>query len=384
MSKLKSILKPLLLLLAGVVVGYGIGSLLSGKFSSWLPVQIRGASVWWFVPLLPLAFFAVIVVHELGHLAAAQLAGFRFRALTLGPLSLLKTPAGFRVRVNWQIMNLIGGQQISTPPQDGASDAGFMLYLAGGVVANFVTAALGAWWLHASVESPPLAMFLLLFVVVSVLLGAMNALPFHTEGGIATDGYNMRTLQRGGAAAERFRAMFNVLAYAYAGVRPRDWAQQTVFGLQNGVDAKSRGYDKATGPVVRLQWAMDIGNMAEAARAAQELEVVYADLQGPLRPHFAAELAYWYGVICSDIDAQKAERYAGDAVQSAYLISPSTVLRARAAAAYAAGQFDVTVALCEEGLAMAPNALNEFDRVMEPQWLQSIKAAAQAGAAKVQ
>jgi hypothetical protein len=381
MSKLKSILKPLLLLLAGVVVGYGIGSLLSGKFSSWLPVKIQGASVWWFVPLLPLAFFAVIVVHELGHLVAAQLAGFRFRALTLGPLSLLNTPAGFRVRVNWQIMSLIGGQQISTPPQDGASDARYMLYLAGGVLANFVTAALGAWGL-ASIESAPLAMFLLLFVVLSVLLGAINALPFHTEGGIATDGYNMRTLQRGGAAAERFRAMFNVLAYAYAGVRPRDWAQQTVFGLQNGVDAKSRGYDKAMSPVVRLQWAMDIGNMAEAARAAQELEVVYADLQGPLRPHFATELAYWYGVICSDIDAQKAQRYAADAVQIAYLISPSTVLRARAAAAYAAGQFDLAVALCEEGLAMAPKALNEFDRVMEPQWLQSIKALALAGAAK--
>jgi hypothetical protein len=362
----------------GAVVGYVLAYQFARNAGGLLPAGASKAALWWLLPLAPAAFFATIIVHELGHLAGARLAGFRFRLLTLGPFSLVGTPAGLRLRSNWQVLRLIGGQQLSTPPGQGASDrAYYLIYLAGGVLANALTAALAlAWLLHCPMPVVPW-LFLLLFAGFSLLLGIVNALPIQTPEGIATDGYNIRALLRGGAQAERFRALLSMLGLIYSGVRPADWPQAVVDAI--GGDAPARpGYLAALAPCLRLQWAIDRQDDVEAAAAAAQLEAIYGSLQGPIRPHFAAELAYWHGAASPQPDAALAQRYAEDAARSAYLISPATVRRAQAAAALASGRFDDAVAHCDAGLACGAAALNEFDRTMEPLWLQALKDRAQA------
>lgn len=374
----KSFIRVLVLALAGAVVGAGIGYLLGGHLKPLVRrSDIGDVSLWVMLPMAFVSLFATFVVHELGHLIAAQLAGFRFRVLTLGPLSMIDTPKGFRYRMSFRVLGAIGGQQISSPPREGASSAGFLLYLAGGGVANILTGLLAYGLLHLSLPGM-LKMFCIMFGLFSVFLGVLNLLPFRMTGGIATDGYNIRSILRGGAAANHFRAMFELIADVYSGVRPRDWRPEIVELLR----VHGEGYERALGLVTHMQWAMDRGDANAAASSVVELERRYEGIPSAFRSHYAVELAHWFALKAMPPDATKVERYAADTEKGGYLLSQSAIYRARALRALVAGGYAEALRHCDEGLSAVAHGMTELDRTLEPELLEKIKAKAKQSLAR--
>jgi hypothetical protein len=365
---------PLATLLVNMLMGAAIGYLGMAFGMTYLrrwfgPLNFDAMD--WTLLILgaPVAFFFAIVVHELGHLAGALACGFRFRVLTLGPWSIIRSGDKWQHRFSRSVMGIISGQQISSPPPAGASDRQFLVYLLGGGVANLLMVAV-IYVLLPGAGLPVLAaMLLTIFAALNLLLGLVNLLPISTAAGVRTDGFQIRTLLRGDDEAIRFRALFAVVADIYAGVRPREWSRDRIEQLQLG---RQNVLEQAIAFTVKLQAAMDRGETEAAGEAVAVIEALYEQLPAALRSQFATELAFYYSMVRGD--AAKARRYADDVAETAYLISPATVHRARAAALFAEGRDVEALAEIDTGLACADKATNELDRVMEPEWLEALRA----------
>ena len=322
--------------------------------------------------LVLLALVATVVVHELGHLIAAQTVGFKFRILTLGPWSIIATPRGLRHRFSLKVMGLVFGQQLSTPPDLTGDDDKFQVYLAGGGVANILTAALALLCWYGFELRGFSAVFFGAFAGWSLFLGIINLMPFRTNMGVASDGYNMRALRQNRPEAVRFRALIALMGDAYAGTRPRDWSPQMVATLNENAGSP---YETALGLLLAYQHALDRGEAALANAFIPPLIAVHPQIPAAMQSHFGVEIAYHYGLI--EPDAELARRFA-DAVNAAkadaYLLSPSAVHRALAAAAFVEGKFTQGLEECARGLQLIDEGVTELDRVMELECLQSLQA----------
>ena len=360
-------------MLIGGIAGYAGVALGMKTLPQWFDLAgFRKADLIWLLAMMPLSFFLAIAVHELGHLVAALAGGFRFRVLTLGPWSIIATRDRWQFRFSPSALALLSGQQISSPPAGGASDRQFVVYLLGGGMANLLHGALALWCASALAGSPVLVANLLVFAFFNLFLGVLNLLPLSTQAGVRTDGHQIRALLRGGDNAVRFRALFDVVADMYAGVRPRDWSRDVINALGRG-DVNE--LELLLAHLVRLQAGHDRGDIDEAARAAAQIEAHYEHVPVAMRGQYAAELAYFFGVVIDD--AAKARRYADDILENSYLISPATVHRGRAAALFAEGRLAEAMVEISHGLSVTGAATSEFDRVMEPEWLGGMQAMAE-------
>ena len=322
--------------------------------------------------LVLLALVATVVVHEFGHLIAAQMVGFKFRILTLGPWSIIATPSGLRHRFSLKVMGLVFGQQLSTPLDLTGDDDKFQVYLAGGGVANILTAALALLCWYGFELRGFSAIFIGAFAGWSLFLGIINLMPFRTKMGVASDGYNMRALRQNTSEAVRFRALFVLMGDAFAGTRPRDWSPEMVSILQQNT---SSPYEEALGLLLAYQHAIDREELALASTFIPPLVALHPQIPVPMQSHFGVELAYHYAII--EPQAALARQFA-DAVKAAkndaYLLSPAALHRALAAAAFVEGNYALGLEEFELGLRQIDAGITELDRVMELALLTALKA----------
>ncbi len=356
-------------LILGGVLGY-LGMAFSEHYlRRWFgPSSFGSVEVMLLLLSAPAAFFLAIVVHELGHLAGALAGGFRFRVLTLGPWSIIAAEGGWQHRFSLSALSILSGQQISSPPVTGATDRQYVVYLLGGGVANILFAGI-ALLIGTTPGVPPLlAGMLLVFAVINIFLGVLNFLPISTQAGVRTDGYQIRTLLRGGDNAIRFRALFGVVADMYAGVRPRLWSRKMIEEMQLG---DLNYLEQLVAQLVCFQASLDREDIDDATAAAAIIEGLYSNVPAALRGQFAAELAYFFGVYKDD--PVKSRRYADDITAGSYLISPATVHRGRAAALYAEARYAEALAEIGLGLSRIGASTSELDRVMEPELLRQLQ-----------
>ncbi len=350
----------------GGFIGYGLvknGYLLSHIY------LLSTTSIYLLVIAIPLMLFASVTVHECGHLLGALCVGFRFRVLTLGPWSIVSTPDGLRHRFNLKILKLIGGQQISTPRNGAGTDKQFLIYLAGGGVTNLMVAALIAIPVLLPVRLPlELTLGLIIFCFMNVLLGLTNLIPFRTQQGVATDGYNMLSIYRRNAGAKRIRALFELMGYFYTGVRPRDWSLEMVAALQE--DAATE-YEKVSGLSIAYQYASDRGEREVAAEKASQIEARYSQIPEAFRAYYAASLAYHFGVY--EKDAIKSRRYATDAKRGGYLLTSDAIHLSLAATALAEGQYQEAANECDLAAAFANKRENELNKIVNAEYLADMR-----------
>jgi hypothetical protein len=367
-GKLKQMRVMLVSAVIGGVIGYaGIeyGTQLLPSSMLAKPSLVELAAI---VFMLPLAFFFTIVVHELGHLFGALANGFRFRVLTMGPWSIILTEVGVRHRFSRSVLAMLGGQQISAPPVNGATDRQYIAYLLGGGVANIVTGVAALALIHGVQMPQVLVFFLLFFALCSLLLGPVNLFPFTTTAGISTDGYHIRSLRRGGAAADVFRATFQLIADMYGGVRPREWKPEMVKVLSTSAGTQ---YEQMVGHMVAMSYAQDRGEFDKMIEPVGKLIAGYDTVPAGIRSQFAVELAYYFAIYRHD--AANARRYANDLSPDAYLISVSALHRGWAAAYYAEGDYNNAEVEVLEGLALIDEATTELDRLMERELLLDLR-----------
>lgn len=275
--------------------------------SGWIPVAgLRRLSPWQLgvvCTAYPAAFVLALLVHELGHLVAGALAGYRPFLLIVGPVRFERSATRWRGMWN-RDLSLFGGLAGATPLgllESAQLRRRLAVLVAGGPLASL---ALGgaAWWavpsaFAAGSDASTAWLFVSAlgrtFALCSLLIGAVALVPGRTSG-FLTDGARLARLARGGPPAERDAALQGIYGASMAGIRPRDWPA----GHLERAHAVEDGslFDTAACQLAQVR-AADAGDGAEARRL---LEIVLEHIerlpqlaQPAVRYDAARQLALW-------------------------------------------------------------------------------------------
>jgi hypothetical protein len=233
------------------------------------------------------AYYLVVAVHELGHLAAALFVRFEWREFSTDPLVVRRKAA----RIRWRFVParlLAGGQVQAVPPDALNLRRRFLILLAGGPIATaLVFAALAPFpWTDWSTA----------VCVANLLAAATSWLPYYT-GGYVTDEKAILLLSGGSAEGELLLAILRVMALDTRGVRPRDWGAETIARLR----LASESTLGVAASILLLSHALD-GNDGDAI--AEEVERALPRAGGGVPPAPADDLRNG-GVHARDISSQR-------------------------------------------------------------------------------
>lgn len=150
--------------------------------------------------LVPL-WMAVVVLHEMGHLAAAAIAGARVFGFSVGPLWFERRRRG--VRVHWRrIQRGVAGMALAVPDFSKDVRRQMLVFVVGGPLANLLAAAFcltiaGFLFRDRLFTATVAAMFV--FGLLNGVIGLLNLLP--TGRGLRSDGLLLRLWWKGGVEA---------------------------------------------------------------------------------------------------------------------------------------------------------------------------------------
>jgi hypothetical protein len=183
------------------------------------------AAAWLWLLLLCAALAPVVVlVHELGHALAGALVGFRFQLVQVGPLALVRTPEGLRLR-RQRVAGLVLGQQSSAPEDDRALPWRLAAHGAGGPLLNLLTAVLAFGAVaaagHPSSAAGAHALGLLWVLGAVSVFGLADLVPLRLRGQ-PSDGARILHALRSGRNPAGLALLQASMRQARA-LRPRAW-----------------------------------------------------------------------------------------------------------------------------------------------------------------
>lgn len=293
--------------LVGGAVGVIVGKLarLSGSgeaLSSRVDLDV------WTLAALPLAWWLVVLVHELGHLLGGRLAGMRPLMLFAGPLHVDFGADRTRLRYN-RVAGTFGGLAACIPGAD-STRRGYAALVAGGPLASLL---LGAVLLPLGVVLGDWAGGMLFATgAVSVVIGCATLLPLRA-GGFMSDGGQLLGMARGDAETTARLALATLMAQSASGVRPRDWDPQLLLEATASADEPTLHLVSA---LLRASRAEDLEDTAQAEAQWRMVADLLAD-PGPGRIADASRrgamvpLAAWIATAHDDADAARAWLEAG-------------------------------------------------------------------------
>lgn len=255
----------------------------------WIPATAAflGGCYWWWnwgrpLDLTPvnLIFFwlnfgmatsACIVVHELGHVAAAKSLGMKVRGLVLGPFQLQKRDGKweFQFRLSIQGSTSIVPTNLRHWRLDQASTiaAGPIASLVLGLTASAVAlSAPGTPWTH-------IWMFLALTSTLSLVTFILSLIPHKTKTGYSDGAYIYQTLSKG-PWAEYHQIMNFVLSSLATPSRPRDYDIDAIQRSCAWMISGPRGMHLR---LLASSYHMDQVDISEARKSLNEAESIYDD-----------------------------------------------------------------------------------------------------------
>ena len=294
----------LLVLLASAVGASRAVSLHTGEpMSATLPdmlgrmwgstVEVFGGIFVFFIAIMLLIWLET-VVHEVGHLVAGWLVGFRFVMVTVGRLKLRATDAGLRLALTDKA-DVQSGSALMVPTTLHNLRARWLAMTLGGMAGNML---LGAFFLGWLVLDPPgLWGYLPLSTGLSFVLGLMNLLPLKVNG-YNSDGAHLQVLLEGGARAERFCYLTMITGASRLGQRPRDWDRAWVEGILQPADGT---LDEVLANHVAFYWAMDVGRVEWADRYMSRTINLIDSVPPQLQPALYADAAFFRAYCFKDL-----------------------------------------------------------------------------------
>lgn len=176
--------------------------------------------------LLPMLFVALvlhIIIHELGHLIAGLLTGYRFLSLNL--FGLLWVKQASQIRFRRLSTSGVGGQCLMSPPEMVNGKFPYIAYNLGGPLANLAAAlifALLAWLVDAD-AIVRLGLGVLAFM--GLVAALLNGIPLREN--VANDGSNLVCLSRDPQARRSLWIQLKATELQADGLRlkqlPDDW-----------------------------------------------------------------------------------------------------------------------------------------------------------------
>jgi hypothetical protein len=239
------------------------------------------------------AYYAAVLLHELGHLSAGLAAGFAFRQFAVGPLVLNLENGGLRVR--FASARLLGGGQVAMVPE--STDrlrSRFLQFIAGGpavtVLLFVVPLALRGGMLGNCV------------LIVNLLIAVSSLLPY-TINGRPTDAKLLLGLLRPGPAADRLATILFLLAIDSRGIAPRDWPADSLHVLEG--EGGNSAYCEI-GRMFVYFCAMDGGEPERIAEALERVLALSDRLNPDSRRAYFAEAAFVQGIFRRDATLARA------------------------------------------------------------------------------
>lgn len=141
--------------------------------------------------LIAIGLFSIIhiIIHELGHLIAAKLTGYRFLYFRVMSWALVKEQSKFRI-ARFSIAGT-AGQCLMIPPSN-VEPMPYKLYLWGGALANFVVGLIGIILNGFVFDS----LYLYIFSITSLIFGIINIYPFSFNDGNTVKHLNRDPVKR--------------------------------------------------------------------------------------------------------------------------------------------------------------------------------------------
>jgi len=179
-------------------------------FRPWLLDQWAGIGIVGFGLSALAAFYLMLIVHELGHVAVGLCVGFRLRSLRIGPLLFSRVFRPSLYRGPGAVVN--GVAELIPVATDKLTWRGAAMAL-GGPVANFLSAMV------VLLLPFPITVFSGLFIACSIANGVNDLFPFESRLGVS-DGRRIWMLLRQPERGERWLALLHLGGQLADGVLP--------------------------------------------------------------------------------------------------------------------------------------------------------------------
>lgn len=323
--------------------------------------------------------WVVILVHEAGHILAGWLVGFRFRCLFFGPVAIIRTRSGLRVRRSHSWRYAV----VSCPVGVRSLVTRFVIFGLGGSLAN-LTLAVAAYMAVVSPQSRLSGVSLILFVALgfmSLWTGMVSLIPIRARGQDQDGKLILNALRRPRPLC-RVLALQGLAYLRSSGVRPRHWPVSLVYQALLPEDATTQ---TGLAWLYAYAWFLDRGDVMSAGRyldrvlsaepAAEQVRAV-----APLVP---LEAAYFFARHRHDVATARTRLDSGTQSPFVAFMRP----RAEAAILLAEGQPAEAQRAAEQGLAELDRLRSELEKLeldgdIEAEDLSALVAAAQQMAAR--
>ncbi len=285
----------LAMLVGGLFGGAGVMVGRAASGSDWINDRFDALSAFDLL-LLPLTFFTVILLHELGHLFGGLVRGMRFLLLIVGPLRLRQTVSG--LRLDWFLNSgTFGGLAAALPDPQRPIRGQLLPLIVGGPLASLLLTVLAVWlstWIDGRWSA-----HLLILGGLSALIFIVTALPTRA-GGFLSDGRQCIELLRGGAAVEQRAMIMAAYAQSLSGVRPRDRDPAPLArALALAGDEPLRDIGAA---LMAYQVALDRRDLVSAGEWIDRVEAGHDAYPAGFRQALACDIAYFYARYRRDPD----------------------------------------------------------------------------------
>lgn len=206
-KKNKKRLYYVVLIIIGGVIGAleGRFGVLSGFLGLYSPVDYLSL-----IPLLGVAFYLTVIVHELGHLCMGSLVGFRLIRFN----TLILTVVRVNDRLKWRLEKMRKGQSYigycaMMPKDETVGNKAYAWFFLGGLLMNALICVLLIIAFAVGIDSALTRRFLGLLLALNGLFFLFNLWP-RKEGMLLTDGLYFKSLYREVPQSAKIRALFNL------------------------------------------------------------------------------------------------------------------------------------------------------------------------------
>lgn len=292
------LLAALIMVALAVHFAGGVAPVIAGELGGAAAVALS-------IVVLALAATIHVVVHELGHVAAARLMGWRLESLRLGPIALCRVGERLHLQRNRVRLRGVLGSAVSVPGrEEGFARAAAVMFLGGPAATIALTLACA---IAAGAVSPPssdeeaVTSFLLWHAtLVGAFLAAVNLIPFRLRNGIRNDGSRawMAIRARTDGAREALRFGLNMTL----GRRPREWGR-SVQALLAAAESDARYVPEVR--LAALNVALDTGEHA-AADALLVLGCGFDHVEDAFRQEFLLQGALVAALVRGDVASARA------------------------------------------------------------------------------
>jgi tetratricopeptide (TPR) repeat protein len=223
------------------------------------------------------AFFGVlaviIVVHELGHLAAGLALGMKLRLFALGPFQLKRSKCRWKFEFSAKLMKGRDGAVGLLPAMANQPRWHDAVVAGAGPLINLATGAIAIWISETLSNDAPLESHgvLALFGAMSVAIGLSSIVPFRL-GKYYSDGARFIQHVRRLPYSDLMRVMQMVTAVGETQLRPRDY---DIEAIERVLTLHPTGTEAHYLKLYIYDSCLDQGKIAEASQALVEAEAIY-------------------------------------------------------------------------------------------------------------